>query len=135
MSVNSTGFGNPSAQSAIQNVIAGGATIYLIPDTTSVAVGDAVSDISSASVQSKNVAEADFTINGKADFTDTSDLNLSAEVSIDVSGTSDTIDTVVIANQSAEEWILSDETNNPDLSQIDTLTLSSGDTLYSVGNA
>lgn len=127
----STGFGETSAQSAIQNVTSGGVTVHLCSSAPS--YSDGASGITSVSEASTNVAETDVTVNNATGFADTATLTNDNEISFG-SQSVGTITHIVIQNQNdGATWILADETNDPDLTGED-VTLPADTTLYEFGN-
>ena len=129
----STGFGETSAESAIENISSGGVTIHLCD--TAVDYTDAAADIDTKSVTSEDVAEADLTITTPTGFEGVATLENDNDITYDVSENTETIVDVVIQNQTdGEEWALADEVNNPDLGENDEYRIDANTTLYELGN-
>lgn len=121
------------AQHFLGQVISGGVTVHLVD--TAQGYTDGATEVSSDSVVSNNIAEADLTVNAATGFADTATITNDNDVEFDVSGSSVTAVEVVVQNQSTtDRFVLADETNDPDLSALDTWTLESGTTLYEFGN-
>jgi predicted ATP-binding protein involved in virulence len=129
----STGLGETSAQSAIQNFIDGGVTIHLLD--TALGYTDTSTEITNNSVVSQTVAQADLTINTPTSFSGVATLENDNDIVYDVSAETATIVEVVIQSQnSVEEWALADETNDPDLSNLDEYRIDATTILYELGN-
>lgn len=133
MSTNSTGQGSNASQHTLDELIAGGVTLH--PVDTAMDYGDGATEISNKSILSTNIAEADLTAAAASGFDGSSTITNDSDIVIDVSGETATAVEVVLQNQSnTDRWALADETNDPDLSQIDTYRIDANTTLYSLGN-
>lgn len=133
MSTNSTGQNQTQANHTLSEIIAGGVTIHLVD--TAMGYTDGATAVSNNSVVSKNVAEADLTVTTPSGYSGTATIDAGVDIVIDVSGNTATVVEGVMQNQSnTGRFVLMDETNDPDLSQIDDYKISTGDTLYELGN-
>jgi len=130
---NSTGANDTLAQHLLGQVISGGVTVHLVDAAQNYT--DGASAVSNDSIVSKNIAETALTTNSATGFSDAATITNDNDVDFDVSSSSATAVEVVIQNQNnTNRFVLADETNDPDLSNLDTWTLSSGTTLYELGN-
>lgn len=128
-----SGLGETSAVSAIENVIGGGARIRLCD--TAVDFTDTAADIDTKAVLSQDVADTDLSITTPTDFTGKTELSNDNDILYDVSANNEIIVDVVVQNQTdGEEWSLADELNNPDLGENDEYRINAGTVLYELGN-
>jgi len=74
-------------------------------------------------------------INAASGFSDTATITNDNEVAIDVSANTENIVEAVLQNQNnTSRVVLADETNDPNLDEIDTYTLEANTVLYEFGN-
>lgn len=129
----STGANDNLAQHLLGEIISGGVTAHLVDAAQNYTDGD--TEVSSDSLVSENIAEADLTANSATGFADTATITNDNAVEFDVSGESTTAVEVVVQNQTETgRFVLADETNDPDLSELDTWTLEADTTLYEFGS-
>jgi len=135
MSTNSTGVNDTEAQHLLGEIIANGVTVHLC--SSAPAYTDGATGVSSASEASQNVASSALTTNAASGFSDVATITNDNDIVFDVSGTttSTTITHVVLQDQTnTDRFVLSDETNDPDIGSLDEYTISSGTVLYELGN-
>jgi hypothetical protein len=135
MSTNSTGVNDTEAQHLLGEIIANGVTVHLC--SSAPAYTDGATGVSSASEASQNVGSADLSTNSAAGFADVATITNDTDIQFDVSTTttSTTITHVVLQDQTnTGRFVLTDETNDPDIGNIDTYTVSSGTVLYELGS-
>lgn len=135
MTVSTTGSNDTLTQYLLGEIIANGVTVHLL--TADQAYTDGGTALSSDSEQTQNVASADLTLNSGTGFSDTATITNDNDIVFDVSGTtaSTTITHLAIQDQTnTDRFVLSDETNDPDIGTLDTYTISAGTVLYELGN-
>lgn len=135
MAVDNSGANSTLVQHLLGEIIAGGVTIHLVSAAQSYT--DGAAELSADSEVSVTVAEADFTVDAAGGFATVATLTTNADIVFDVSGvtTSTTIVELAIQNQTnTDQFVLSDETNDPDIGALDTYTLEAGEVLYELGN-
>jgi len=135
MSTNSTGVNDTEAQHLLGEIIANGVTVHLC--SSAPAYTDGATGVSNVSEASKNVGSADLSTNSASGFSDVATITNSTDIQFDVSATttSTTITHVVLQDQTnTGRFVLTDETNDPDIGSIDTYTISSGTVLYELGD-
>lgn len=135
MATNNSGANDTLAQHLLGEIIANGVTIHLLSADQNYTDGN--TELTADSEATQNVALADLTTNSATDFTDVATITNDNDVVFDVSGitASTTITHLGIQDQTnTDRFVLSDETNDPDIGTIDTYTISSGTVLYELGN-
>ena len=135
MATNNSGANDTLAQHLLGEIIANGVTIHLLSADQSYTDGN--TELTADSEATQNVTAANLTTNSATDFTDTATITNDNDVVFDVSGisASTTITHIAIQDQTnTDRFVLSDETNDPDIGTIDTYTISSGTVLYELGN-
>lgn len=135
MSTNTTGVNDTLAQHLLGEIIANGLTVHLC--SSAPAYTDGATGVSSASEASQNVAASALTTNSATGFGDVATITNDNDIQFDVSGTtsSTTITHLVLQDQTnTDRFILVDETNDPDIGNLDDYTISSGTVLYEDGN-
>jgi hypothetical protein len=135
MSQSTTGVNDTEAQHLLGEIIANGVTVHLC--SSAPAYTDGATGVSNASEASKTVGSADLSTNSAAGFADVATITNDTDIQFDVSTTttSTTITHVVLQDQTnTGRFVLTDETNDPDIGNIDTYTVSSGTVLYELGS-
>jgi hypothetical protein len=135
MSTNSTGVNDTEAQHLLGEIIANGVTVHLC--SSAPAYSDGATGVSNVSEASKNVGSADLSTNSASGFADVATITNDTDIQFDVSATttSTTITHVVLQDQTnTGRFVLTDETNDPDIGSIDTYTISAGTVLYELGD-
>jgi hypothetical protein len=135
MSQSTTGVNDTEAQHLLGEIIANGVTVHLC--SSAPAYTDGATGVSNASEASKTVGSADLSTNSAAGFADVATITNDTDIQFDVSTTttSTTITHVVLQDQTnTGRFVLTDETNDPDIGDIDTYTVSSGTVLYELGS-
>ena len=130
-----TGAGDNMAQHFLGEAIANGVNIHLLSSAVNYADGD--TEIQAASEASEAVGSAALTTNSATGFNDVATITNDNDVVFDVSGITDstTITHLAIQDQTnTDRFLLSDETNNPDIGELDTYTIDANTTLYEFGN-
>lgn len=131
MTTNDTGANSTMAQHLLSEIISGGINFILVDQTPLYTDGDA--DLSKVVIEA--IPEADLQVNPASSFDDAATIEVTTEHSLDVSAETATIQETVLQNQTnIDRFVLADETNNPDLSQIDTYTIEAGTTIYEFGH-
>ena len=126
-----TGFGETAAQSAVENITDGGIEILLA--TTAVNYTDSATDIDTKTDASETVTEANVTITPPADFSGTVDLTNDNAVEFGALSIGVVEEVVIRSQTDNEQWVLADETNNPELTG-EEYTIEADTVLYSLGN-
>lgn len=135
MSTNATGVNDTEAQYLLGEIIANGATVHLC--SSAPGYTDGATGVSNASEASETVAAADLTTNSATGFADAATITNDNDIVFDVSGisTSTTITHVVLQDQTnTGRFVLSDETNDPDIGDLDEYTVDANTVLYEFGN-
>jgi len=135
MSTNSTGVNDTEAQHLLGEIIANGVTVHLC--SSAPAYTDGATGVSNVSEASKNVGSADLSTNSASGFADVATITNDTDIQFDVSTTttSTTITHVVLQDQTnTGRFVLTDETNDPDIGSIDTYTIGAGTVLYELGD-
>ncbi len=131
MATNDTGANSTMAQHLLSEIISGGINFILVDQTPLYTDGD----VDLSKVVTEAIPETDLQVNPASGFDDAAIIEVTAEHAIDVSAETATVQEAVIQNQSdVDRFVLADETNNPDLSQIDTYTIEAGTTIYEFGH-
>jgi hypothetical protein len=132
-----SGFNQTAAQSAIDNIIAGGADVRLMTSQIDYGDGDTElgnKEVSAADYTVKSIAEADWTVSFDAS-TNTATLENANEITY---GTIDndwgTILDVAIQDGSTDEFIIADETKQPDLTTGEDVSFPAGEITYTLGD-
>jgi len=132
-----SGFNQTAADSAINNIIAGGADVRLM--TSQIDYGDTnteldTKEVSAADYAVQNIAEADWTVSFDAT-TNTATLENANEISY---GTIDndwgTILDIAIQDSGTDEFIIADETNEPTLTTGEDVSFPAGSITYTLGD-
>jgi len=135
MSQSTTGVNDTAAQHLLGELIANGVTVHLC--SSAPAYTDGATGVSNVSEASKNVGSADLSTNAATGFGDAATITNDTDIQFDVSTTttSTTITHVVLQDQTnTGRFVLTDETNDPDIGSIDTYTIGAGTVLYELGN-
>lgn len=135
MATNNSGANDSLTQHLLGEIITNGVTIHLLSADQTYTDGN--TELTADSEATETVAAADLTTNSAADFTGTATITNDNDVAFDVSGitSSTTITHLAIQDQTnTDRFVLSDETNDPDIGTLDTYTIESGDVLYDFGN-
>ena len=132
-----TGFNQTAAESAIDNIIAGGADVRLMTSQLDYTDGDAELDtkeVSATDYSVQNIAEADWTVSFDST-TNTATLENANEIDY---GTIDndwgTIVDVAIQDSGTDEFIIADETNEPTLTTGEDVSFPAGEITYTLGD-
>ena len=131
----STGANDDMAQHFLGESIANGLNIHLLSSAVGYTDGD--TEIQAASEASEAIAAADLTTNSATGFDDQATITNDVDVVFDVSGITEstTITHLALQDQTnTDRFLLSDETNNPDIGDLDTYTIEAGTELYEFGN-
>ena len=131
----STGANDDMAQHILGESIANGLNIHLLSSAVGYTDGD--TEIQAASEASEAIAAADLTTNSATGFDDQATITNDVDVVFDVSGITEstTITHLALQDQTnVDRFLLSDETNNPDIGDLDTYTIDAGTELYEFGN-
>lgn len=132
---NATGANDTLAQYLLGEIIANGVTIHLLSADQDYTDGN--TELTADSEATQSVTAANMTVNAATDFTDTATLTNDNEINFDVSGitTSTTISHLGTQDQTnTDRFVLSDETNDPDIGNLDTYTIPAGTVLYEFGH-
>jgi len=133
MATNDSGFNDTAAQAALTNLISGGATVHLLGGGVTPSHTDGSTFITNNSDASVSVAEADFTIDPAADFTDVTTIANDNELDFG-SVSAGTVDYVAIQNDAAPDTVVfAQEPNDPNTTGENT-TISAGTILYELGS-
>jgi hypothetical protein len=130
------GLNETAANSAIDDIIAGGADVRLM--TAEVNYTDTNTDLDSKEVSASdytkiNVAEADWNVTVDAANYETT-LGNANEVSFgEINNDWGVVVDAVIQDPSTDEFIISDEPNDPDLTSGETVRFPAGDLSYTLG--
>jgi len=130
------GFNETAANSAIDDIIAGGADVRLM--TTEVNYTDTNTDLDSKEVSATDytkidVAEADWNVTVDAANYETT-LENANEVSFgEINNDWGVVVDAVIQDPSTDEFIIADEPNDPDLTSGETVRFPAGDLSYTLG--
>jgi hypothetical protein len=132
-----SGFNQTAAQSAINNIINGGANVRLMTSQLDYNDGDTElgnKEVSAADYAVQNIAEADWDVSFDAT-TNTATLTNANEISY---GTIDndwgTILDIAIQDSGTDEFIIADETNQPDLTTGEDVSFPAGEITYTLGD-
>ena len=129
MAVDESGLNQAGVESAINNVIDGGATIHLL--TSQAEFTDDATDLEGKSDAQETVDESDFTINFGASFSDTSEVELVNDVEFGPLDIGTVFNVAVIG--SGDNAFVGIEENEPELTGED-FTIPAGETVYEIGN-
>ena len=132
-----SGFNQTAAQSAINNIIAGGADVRLMTSQLDYTDGDTElgnKEVSAADYTVKNIAEADWTVSFDST-TNTATLENANEISYgQINNNWGTIVDIAIQDPTTDEFIISDEPNQPDLTTGDDVSIPANEITYTLGN-
>ena len=132
-----SGFNQTAAQSAIDNIIAGGADVRLMTSQLDYNDGDTElgnKEVSAADYTVKSIAEADWTVSFDAT-TNTATLENANEISYgQIENDWGTILDIAIHDPTTDEFIIADEPNEPDLTTGEDVSFAAGDITYTLGN-
>ncbi|AFH22751.1 hypothetical protein OSG_eHP34_00090 [environmental Halophage eHP-34] len=132
-----SGFNQTAADSAINNIIAGGADVRLMTSQLDYGDGDAELDtkeVSAADYTVKNIAEADWNLSFDST-TNTATLENANEISYgQINNDWGTILDIAIQDPTTDEFIIADEPNQPDLTTGEDVSFAAGDLSYTLGN-
>ena len=132
-----SGFNQTAAQSAIDNIIAGGADVRLMNSQLDYTDGDTElgnKEVSAADYTVKNIAEADWTVSFDSS-TNTATLENANEISYgQINNDWGTILDIAIQDPTTDEFIIADEPNQPDLTTGEDVSFAAGDLSYTLGN-
>ena len=131
----STGANDDMAQHILGEATANGLNVHLLSSAIGYTDGD--TEIQAASEASESVGAAGLTANSATGFNDQATITNDADIVFDVSGitASTTITHLALQDQTnTDRFLLSDETNNPDIGDLDTYTIEAGTELYEFGN-
>lgn len=132
-----TGLNQAAAQAAIDNIIAGGADVRLM--TTALNYDDTATEldskeVSAASYAAQNVAETAWSVtfdttNGTATLTNDNQIDF-GQAQEDWG----TVLEIAVHNPSSDLFIRSDETNDPQITQGEEVSIPAGEITYTLGN-
>ena len=132
-----TGFNQTAAESAIDNIIVGGADVRLMNSQLDYTDGDTElgnKEVSAADYTVQSIAEADWTVSFDST-TNTATLENANEIDY---GTIDndwgTIVDVAIQDSGTDEFIIADETNEPTLTTGEDVSFPAGEITYTLGD-
>jgi hypothetical protein len=132
-----SGFNQTAAQSAIDNIIAGGADVRLMTSQLDYTDGDAELDtkeVNAADYTVKSIAEADWTVSFDST-TNTATLENANEISYGkINNDWGTILDVAIQDPTTDKFIIADEANQPDLTAGENVSFPAGDITFTLGN-
>jgi len=132
-----SGFNQTAAQSAINNIIAGGADVRLM--TSQLDYGDGATELDTKEVDAadytvKSIAEADWNLSFDST-TNTATLENANEISYgQINNDWGTILDIAIHDPTTDEFIIADEPNEPDLTTGEDVSFAAGDLSYTLGN-
>jgi len=132
-----SGFNQTAAQSAIDNIIAGGADVRLM--TSQLDYGDGATELDTKEVDAadytvKSIAEADWSLSFDST-TNTATLENANEISYgQINNDWGTILDIAIHDPTTDEFIIADEPNQPDLTTGEDVSFAAGDLSYTLGN-
>jgi len=132
-----SGFNQTAAESAIDNIIAGGADVRLMNSQLDYTDGDTElgnKEVSAADYTIKNVAEADWTVSFDSS-TNTATLENASEIDYgEIQNDWGVILDVAIQDPTTDEFIIADETNEPDLTTGEEVSFLPGEITYTLGD-
>jgi len=132
-----SGFNQTAADSAINNIIAGGADVRLM--TSQLDYGDGATELDTKEVDAadytvKSIAEADWSLSFDST-TNTATLENDNEISYgQINNDWGTILDIAIHDPTTDEFIIADEPNQPDLTTGEDVSFAAGDLSYTLGN-
>jgi len=132
-----SGFNQTAAQSAIDNIIAGGADVRLM--TSQLDYGDTNTElgnkeVSAADYTVKSIAEADWNVTFDTT-TNTATVENANEISYgQIENDWGTVLDIAIHDPTTDEFIIADEPNEPDLTTGEDVSFAAGDITYTLGN-
>jgi len=132
-----SGFNQTAAQSAIDNIIAGGADVRLMTSQLDYTDGDTElgnKEVDAADYTVKNIAEVDWTVSFDST-TNTATVENANEISYgQINNDWGTILDIAIHDPTTDEFIIADEPNQPDLTTGEDVSFAAGDLSYTLGN-
>jgi len=132
-----SGFNQTAAQSAIDNIIAGGADVRLMNSQLDYTDGDTElgnKEVSAADYTIKSIAEADWSVSFDST-TNTATLENANEISYgQINNDWGVILDVAIQDPTTDEFIIADETNQPDLTTGEDVSFPAGEITYTLGD-
>lgn len=131
MSSDTTGANETLATEMINQLVSGGITIHLL--TSAVNYSDGATALSSASSASADVAEADLTVTTPSDWSGETTITVDVDVEFGAQDIGIVEEHAIQSQSNTDRFILSDETNDPELTGED-YTLEAGHVIYNFGN-
>ena len=132
-----SGFNQTAADSAIDNIIAGGADVRLMNSQLDYTDGDTElgnKEVSAADYTVQSIAEADWTVSFDST-TNTATLENANEISYgQINNDWGTVVDVAIQDPTTDEFIIADETNQPDLTTGEDVSFPAGEITYTLGD-
>jgi len=132
-----TGFNQTAAQSAIDNIIAGGADIRLVTAELDYTDGDTEignKEVTAADYTVETIAEADWSVTFDST-TNTATLENSVELSYgEINNDWGTIVDFAIQDPGTDEFIIADEPNNPELTAGEDVSFPANSITYTLGD-
>ena len=132
-----SGFNQTAAQSAIDNIIAGGADVRLMTSQLDYNDGDTElgnKEVSAADYTVKSIAEADWNVTFDST-TNTATLENANEISYgEINNDWGIIVDFAIQDGSTDEFIIADEPNQPDLTAGEDVSFPAGAITYTLGD-
>ena len=132
-----SGFNQTAAQSAIDNIIAGGADVRLMTSQLDYTDGDTElgnKEVSAADYTVQSIAEVDWTVSFDSS-TNTATLENANEIDYgEIQNDWGVIADVAIQDPTTDEFIIADETNQPDLTTGEEVSFAAGEITYTLGD-
>jgi len=132
-----SGFNQTAAQSAINNIIAGGADVRLMTSQVVYTDGDTElgnKEVSAADYTVQSIAEANWIVSFDST-TNTATLENANEISYGtINNDWGIIVDIAIQDPTTDEFIIADEPNQPDLTSGEDVSFTAGGITYTLGN-
>jgi len=132
-----SGFNQTAAESAIDNIITGGADVRLMTSQLDYGDGDTElgnKEVSAADYTVKSIAEADWTVSFDSS-TNTATLENANSISYgEIQNDWGVIVDIAIQDPGTDEFIIADEPDTPDLTTGEDVSFPAGDLTYTLGD-
>jgi hypothetical protein len=132
-----SGFNKTAAQSAIDNIVGGGADVRLMTSQLDYTDGDTElgnKEVSAADYTVKSIAEADWTVSFDSS-TNTATLENANSISYgEIQNDWGVIVDIAIQDPGTDEFIIADEPDTPELTTGEDVSFPAGDLTYTLGD-